>query len=189
MILEWIENNHATPVLVGILRTFGGEHGWYRDNRTLPEEFRTLSPHDFSEVLSATVRDIEEQAQSGSLLGRDSFDDYLYLWWFAAGDEGPPREYLVSIIGTERGLPELLLSYVTRTDLAFRGRPKNPEAGEQPQLRVQILEDLGLVDAAGTRAEELLREHPEQVSEEDRVLLQAFVNWYSSGGDARQDSL
>ncbi len=152
LILEWIEDDHVTPVLTDVIRTLGGEHGWYRDSRTLPEESRTLSPRDFSEVLSAAVRDIEEQAESGSLLGNDLFNEYLYLWKYAAGDEGP-REYLQMVIVSERGLPELLLAYVTSTNLAFEGWTGWPEAGERPELRVQLLEDFCLVDEAKALAE------------------------------------
>lgn len=59
LILEWIEGNRVTPVLVDVLRAMGGEHGWYGpdDSRTLPEGLRRLSSNDFSEVLSATVQD------------------------------------------------------------------------------------------------------------------------------------
>lgn len=180
LILDWIEDDHVTPVLTDVIRTLGGEHGWYRDNRTLPEEYRTLSPRDFHEVLSAAVRDIEEQARSGSLLRNDLFNEYLYLWKYAAGDEAP-REYLGSVIVTERGLPELLLAYVMRTNLAFEGWTKwRPEAGERPELRVQLLEDLRLVEEAEARAEELLGGRPEGLSDQDRILLQAFVNHYAS---------
>src|SRR5215204_5216693 len=67
---------------------------------------------------------------------RDLFNKYLYLWKYARGDEGP-REYLVSVIGTEQGLSELLRSYITKTSLVFEGWIEKPEAGEHSELRVQ----------------------------------------------------
>ena len=186
LILEWIEDNRLTPVLVDVLRSMGGEHGWYgsKDSRTLPEEHRTLSSHDFSEVLSATVQDIEEQSRSGSFLDRDLFDEYLYLWKYASGDEGP-KEYLESVVAAEQGLPNLLLAYTTKTSSAFGGWVQKPRAGEDTELRVPLLEDFGLVDHARVRAEQMLVEHPEQLSEEDRVLLRAFTAQCSSCEDAR----
>ena len=47
------------------------------------------------------MQDIEEKAQAGSLLSSDLFNEDLYLWKYARGDEGP-REYLVSVIGTNK---------------------------------------------------------------------------------------
>jgi hypothetical protein len=186
LILRWIEDNRATPVLVDVLRSMGGEHGWYgpEDSRTLPEGLRTLSSNDFSDALSATVMDIEKQSRSVSLLDRDQFDEYLYLWKYAAGDEGP-KEYLESVIAAEQGLSDLLLAYTTKTTSTFGRRVQKPRAGEDSKLRVQLLEDFGLVDKARVRAEQVLHEHPEQLSEEDRVLLRAFTAQYSSREDAR----
>lgn len=59
----------------------------------------------------------------------------------------------MSVIGTEQGLSELLRSYITKTSLVFEGWIEKPEAGEHSELRVQPLEDFGLVDEARARAE------------------------------------
>ena len=129
------------------------------------------------------MQDIEEKAQAGSLLSSDLFNEYLYLRKYARGDEGP-REYLVSVIGTEQGLSELLRSYITKTSLVFEGWIEKPEAGEHSELRVQPLEDFGLVDEARARAEGLLHEHPEWLSDNDRRLLRAFISYYLPGKGA-----
>jgi hypothetical protein len=185
LILEWIENNRVTPVLVDIFGSFGGEHGWYGDNRTLPEVLRTLSSNDFSEVLSATLLDIEKQSRSGSLLSNDLFDKYLYLWKRVAADE-EPKEYLEGVLGPERGLTELLRAYVTRTSSYLEGWSEKPEESEHPELRVQLLEVFDLVDEARAHAEGLLHNDSEWLSRDDRVLLRAFINGCFPGEGGEQ---
>lgn len=130
------------------------------------------------------MQDIEEQSRSESLMDRNLFDEYLYLWKFAAEDEGP-KEYLESVVAAEQGLPNLLLTYTTKTSSAFGGWVQEPRVGEDSELRVRLLEVFDLVDEARVRAEQMLHEHPERLSEEERVLLRAFTAQYSSREDAR----
>ena len=49
---------------------------------------------------------------------------------------------------------------------------------------MQPLEDFGLVDEARARAEGLLHEHPEWLSDDDRSLLRAFISYYLPGKGA-----
>lgn len=180
LLVNWIRSNGATPVLVDVLRESGFEHGWHRD-AALPEDVSKLSSEDFRQVLDVAVPAIRAQADSGTLLSSDLFDEYLYLWGDAEGKDGP-RQYLREVLETERGLPDLLRAYVTKTSSAFDGWVEDPD--EDSPLRVQLLEDFGLVEETRIAAGRLLQQNAGNLSDDDRARLTAFeLRYVSQEGD------
>ena len=159
------------------MRGFGNEHG-YRGSEQLPELHRTLSSEDFDEVVQEVVAGIEQQAQDHSTLERDLFDQYFYLWEDVSGLEAP-KEHLADMVDDDALFVRLLVAYVSKSDSAHYGPVEESLRQDPPTLRVQILENFGLAEKAATQAKALLSGSPAWLSDEDRALLEAFVNRYS----------
>jgi hypothetical protein len=60
--------------------------------------------------------------------------------------------------------------------LALTGWLREPLSQNPPKLRIQMLEQYGLVDEATRRAQALLGRSPDWLSDE-RTLVEAFVNY------------
>lgn len=175
ILLDAIGAHSVLPVTADLLRDLGLEHGWHgRD--PFPDEHRTLPTAQFREVLSAALDDVRSQAAASELTRRPLFDEYLYLWRDAAGDE-EPGEYLREMIGDQRGFATLLsaLAGEEGARLLAAGEPLPDASSLASPLRPLWV--FGLQDEARTRADEV-REHG--APDEERGLLDWFVAAHES---------
>jgi cytosine/adenosine deaminase-related metal-dependent hydrolase len=162
-----------------VLRSMGHEHGWYRGQASLPKDYRTLYPDDLQEVLDRVSAGIAEEASSGMLLDRELFNEYLYLWKYAEGDEGPAA-YLAEVLEQERGVARIAEAYASRSSTALDGWVAEYMRRRDGGLRIHLLEDFGLLEDALDKARRLLVEQPGWLDGDHRWLLEAFVRQYES---------
>jgi hypothetical protein len=184
ILLECAEEWGVTPLLVEVLRSMGHEHGWYQGESAVPEQSRLLLPDDLSEVLSEICSKIAEEASSGELLNRDLFNEYLYLWKYADGEE-KPTGYLARILERDRGVVELLEAYMNRSSPALGGWAEKRTPSGKVALRIHILDDFGQREEALNRAQALLAEPPSWLDAEQKSLLEEFVLYYESEDSER----
>ena len=74
-----LDDYGLTPLLVMELRDIHKRR--QPDSQpTQPEELHILSEEDLASMLDKAVTHLKTQAENGSLLGNDIFDEYFYLW-------------------------------------------------------------------------------------------------------------
>lgn len=183
LLLAAIDEHGATTTLVDVVHALGRDEHGYRERAPLEDQHRKISAADFGEVERAIVTDIERQARDRSVLDRDLFDRFFYQWEAVSGAEDP-KESLAEMIGDDRLLARLLDAYARRSDGVHFGTVEESLAKSPSQLRVQLLENFGLIGDARGRAVVLLEASPEWLSDEDRTLLQAFITFHGEGGEA-----
>ncbi len=88
-------------------------------------------------------------------------------------------EVLTKIVDDDRLLVRLLVAYASQSDVAHFGNVQEFLSKEPPTLRVQLLENFELIEKALERARALVVGCPVWLSENDRVLMEAFTNRYS----------
>jgi hypothetical protein len=176
IILDALQDHEITPIMVQMMRSLGMEHG-YLGRAEQPEEYRTLSVEDFREVEERVAESIRIQAHDGTLLDKDVFDQYIYLWKDIS-ESRPPRDFLFSLVRDDESLVRLLKAYGERSDSAFYGSVAADLEKTPAQLRVQLIENFGLTNEARDTAFALTESPAAWISEEEMNLLTAFVRSY-----------
>jgi hypothetical protein len=176
IILDALQDHEITPIMVQMMRSLGMEHG-YLGRAEQPEEYRTLSVEDFREVEERVAESIRIQAHDGTLLDKDVFDQYIYLWEDIS-ESRPPRDFLFSLVRDDESLVRLLKAYGERSDAAFYGSVAADLEKTPAQLRVQLIENFGLTNEARDTAFALTESPAAWISEEEMNLLTAFVRSY-----------
>lgn len=175
-ILHCVDEQGATPGLVDTMRAIGEEHGW-RGKNPWPEDDRVLSEDHLAVVCERVTEHIESEAHRSTLLDRDVFDHYLYLWEEASGSHNS-QEYLAQTVNDSQKFVALLRSYLQRSDPAYHGSVLKESNGDRnPVLRVRLIKDFHLVARAREKAESLLRDTSESLDEQDRQLVEMFVEY------------
>lgn len=170
ILLEAIDAHRVLPIVLDILRTLGFEHGWV-DREALPEEFRTLPPGQFAEVVDAALADVRRQAEEEVLPTRRLLDEYLYFWMSAAGEDEPKAYLRAFLDGSNR--VEALIRALIGPELARlieAGEPVGDESTVRSRLRPLWV--FGLDGEARSQADAILASDP---AEEVRALLEWFA--------------
>lgn len=203
-ILEEVRANGVAPVLVEIMmeQVIPNQEEYGDRTSTISERselykllksYTLLRPDDFREVGRAIINDIARQAKEGSLLDREHFDLYLYLWKHLCKDlEGPDRstEYVRELISDDQSLVEFLKAYATKSSKRiFAGdseRVESPSSSNKLavldilgiEFNVVLLTDFQLLEEAKHRANQLYDSSPDWLKPDAQDLLWAFNSAY-----------
>ena len=176
LILQSLTEYGPTPGLVIAIRAIGREHGW-QGRSPWPAGDRILGDEGLREVCVKISELLAREASEGTLLDRDVFDHYLYLWEEADGTAGP-KGFLTGVVNDGKQLLALLRSYTERSDLAYNDRalvPRGEGESRRVVLQTQLLHNFDLLKSAAATAKELLSRSPEWLGDEHRTLLDAFL--------------
>jgi hypothetical protein len=182
ILLETIREHRVLPLTADLLKELGKEHGWL-GREAYPEQYRTLPPAQLQEVVDAALEDLRKQAEESALLSRDPLGECLYFWRAAAG-EGEPAAFLKEFLD-DRDSFTTMLRALAGGEAAHRLGEKEPLTDESAvAYRLRLLWVLKLDGEARALADGMLGE---EISDEDRLLLEWFVRTHDRANRSIED--
>ncbi len=139
-------------------------------------ELHILSAKDLARLLDKAVTNIKVQAEGGTLLEKDIFDIYLYLWKDKGVEE--PKNYIRRLLSSPASLVAFIKAYLKHSTLAYSNAVVVEMQGQdQSALRLGLLEDFDLLKEATDAVGELLTAHSSPISPNDRTFVEALERY------------
>ena len=129
-------------------------------------------------MLDKAVTNIKVQAEDDTLLEKDIFDIYLYLWEAKGVEE--PKDYIRRLLSSPTSLVTFIKAYMARSTLAYSNAVVVEIQGQdQSALRLALLKDFDLLKEATDAVVEVLGADSSPISPDDRTLAEALKRYTS----------
>lgn len=167
-----LSNADSIPMITHRVGVLGQEFGEFGAEDSVPEEKRTISRDHLARLERITVDRIEEVADTGTLFEVPDLPNVLFVWKESAGDESV-QEFVEELIDSDAGLADFLESFLQRTHSYTPGDRVSYSAW---WIHVPSVAELTDVSFLEERAETILAEDPDWLTDRRRLALEVFLD-------------
>jgi predicted KAP-like P-loop ATPase len=161
----------SVPMIVHQIAVLGQEHGKFEGKPKWPEVERTVSGEDLAELERIALQRIEAAATASTLSAIPDLG-YVLLHWPAWAGAQSVHQFVEELIASDEGLADFLAGFLQRTYLHVSG---DRVSRGKWVIHIPSVEKLADLSCFKERAEGMLGEEPDWLTDRQRLALEVFL--------------